>query len=53
MFYYFNIIDTELKSKSADQEGDKIGMPEMEDDSDEQKPGFISEKLNLGQRHIN
>ena len=43
-FIYFNIIDTELKSQSADHEGDKIGMTEMEDDSDKQKPGFISEK---------
>ena len=47
-FIYFNIIDTELTPQSADH-----GMSEMEDDSNKQKPGFISEKLNLEQRHIN
>ena len=30
-FIYFNIIDTDLKSQSAEHEGDKIGMSEMED----------------------
>ena len=46
---YFNIIDTELESKSADHEEDKIGISEMEDDSDKNRPGFSSEKLNLEQ----
>ena len=53
VFIYFNIIDTELKSWSADHGGDKIRMSEMEDDGEKPKPGFISEKLNLEQRHIN
>ena len=49
VFIYFNIIDTELKSQSTEHEGDNIGMSEMEDDSDKQKPGFTFEKLNLEQ----
>ena len=41
VFIYFNIIDMELKSQSADHEGDKVRMSEMEDDSEKQKQGFL------------